>query len=75
MLPIIDIRLDGKKFAMRNTWALIPRVGDTVILKNGAVWATVTRVVWSDDSAALGAGLERQWIQVLCKTIDPKDEA
>ena len=74
MLPFIDILLDGKKFAMRNTWALIPRVGDTVILKNGGVFAEVTRVVWGDDSAATGGGLERQWVQLLCKTL-PKDEA
>ena len=70
MLPIIDILLDGKKFAMRNTWALIPRVGDTVILKNGEVFAKVTRVYWSDDSSANAAGLERQWVQLVCKTVE-----
>lgn len=75
MLPIIDILLDGNKFAMRNTWALVPRVGDTVILKNGEVFAEVTRVVWGDDSAATGAGLERQWVQLLCKTIAQHDKA
>ena len=70
MLPIIYILLDGKKFAMRNTWALIPRVGDTVILKNGEVFAKVTRVYWSDDSSANAAGLERQWVQLVCKTVE-----
>jgi hypothetical protein len=76
MLPIIDILLDGRNFAIRNTWALIPRVGDTVLLKNGEVFAEVTRVVWSDDSAATGAGLPgRQWLQLLCKTIDPNESS
>ena len=72
MLPIIDILLDGKKFAIRNTWTLIPRVGDALLLKNGEVLAEVTGVIWSDDSAANAAGLERQWVQLLCKTIDQK---
>lgn len=48
----------------------MPRVGDTVILKGGEVWVEVTRVIWCDDSATSGAGLERQWVQLLCKTID-----
>jgi hypothetical protein len=75
MQPIIDIVLDGSRFASRTTWTLIPRVGEVILLKNGEVWAKVTQVVWGDDSAASAAGLERQWIQVLCKTIDPSEAA
>lgn len=70
MKPLIDFILDGKLFAMRNTWDSIPRVGDTVIFKNGEVWADVVRVIWGDDSAASSASIERQWVQILCKTVE-----
>jgi len=68
MPPMIDFIVDGKRFAARN-WELIPRVGDTVILGNGKVWVEVTMVIWADDSAA-PSSFERQWVQILCKTID-----
>ena len=72
MKPLIYFVVDGKKFAMRNSWDVVPRVGDTVILKGGEVWVEVTRVIWSDDTAAASAALERQWVQLLCKSIpDP----
>jgi len=72
MKPLIDFVVDGKQFAMRNTWDIVPRVGDTVILKGGEVWVEVTRVIWGDDSQAEAARLDRQWVQLLCKTIpDP----
>lgn len=67
MEPVVDIILDGKKFAMRN-WGIIPRVGDTVILKDGEIFAEVSRVVWGDDSACRHK--ERQWVQLVCKTIE-----
>lgn len=71
MKPLIDFIVDGQKFAMRNSWDTIPRVGDTVILKGGEVWVEVTRVIWSDYSAAI----ERQWVQLLCKTIADQTKA
>ena len=70
MKPLIDFILDGRPFAMRNTWDAIPRVGDTVIFKNGEVWADVVRVIWGDDSAASSVSIKRQWVQILCKTIE-----
>jgi hypothetical protein len=72
MKPLIDFIVDGKQFAMRNNWDVVPRVGDTVILKGGEVWVEVTRAIWSDDSQAEAALLDRQWVQLICKTItDP----
>jgi hypothetical protein len=72
MKPLIDFIVDGKNFAMRDSWDVIPRVGDTVILKGGKLWVEVTRVIWGDDSRAEAARLDRQWVQLLCKTIpDP----
>lgn len=68
MPPTIDILLDGTLYAAR-TWAHIPRVGDTLILKRGEVWAEVEKVVWSDDTAC--HHVERQWIQLVCKTVEP----
>lgn len=73
--PLIDIIVDGELFAMRNSWDAVPRVGDTVILKGGEVWVEVTRVIFSDDSAAAYAGLDRQWVQLLCKTIQDPTKA
>jgi hypothetical protein len=71
MLPIIDIVLDGQLFAMRDNWALIPRVGDTVILKNGEIFAEIKRVVWGEDTPFSSAsGNPRQWVQLVCETID-----
>jgi len=67
MLPVVDIILDGKKFAMRN-WAVIPRVGDHILLRNGEISALVESVVWGDDSQV--RHVERQWIQLLCKTVE-----
>lgn len=69
MNPVVDIILDGKIFGMR-TWTIIPRIGEIVLLKNGEVWAKVKQVVWGNDSKA-PPGVERQWIQLLCETIDP----
>lgn len=72
MQPLIDFIVDGKLFASRSTWDIVPRVGDTVLLKGGKVWVEVSRVVWSDDNAAEAHKLHRQWVQLLCKTIpDP----
>lgn len=68
MNPVVDIILDGERYAARN-WTIIPRVGEIVILKGGEVWAEVTQVVWGDDSAA-GQFSNRQWIQLICKTIE-----
>ena len=75
MKPLLDFLLDGKKYAMR-TWDQIPRVGDTVIFKDGEVWAEVTRVIWAEDSAARSAGIQdRQWAQIICKSVqDPTKE-
>lgn len=69
MQPLIDFIVDDELFASRSTWGVVPRVGDTVLLKGGKVWVEVTRVVWSDDSAAEAHKLNRQWVQLLCKTI------
>lgn len=69
MQPIIDFIVDGVLFGSRNKWSLIPRVGDTVLLKGGKVFVEVQRVIWGDDSAT-PSGVDRQWVQVLCKTID-----
>jgi hypothetical protein len=66
--PAIDIILDGKRFAFR-TWPIIPRVGDNILLRDGEISAVITRVVWGDDSSYHGPG-ERQWIQLVCKTIE-----
>lgn len=63
MKPIIDIILDGKIFGQRN-WEIIPRAGDTILLKDGEIYATVKQVVWGDDSRA--APHERQWVQIVC---------
>jgi hypothetical protein len=71
MQPIVEFILDGKLFAAR-TWQVIPRVGEVVLLKNGEVWAEVTQVVWGDDSK-VPIGIERQWVQILCKTIERTD--
>jgi hypothetical protein len=75
VVPIIDIILDGAPFTSLFSWTLIPRAGEIVLLRNGDVWAKVTQVVWGDDSAAKSSGLDRQWIQILCKTISPDDAA
>jgi hypothetical protein len=72
MSPFIDFIVDGKRFTIRSDWDLIPRVGDAVIL--GDRWVEVTRVLWSDDSAANAAGLTRQWVQLVCKTISDASE-
>lgn len=69
----IDIVLDGKLFAAR-TWESIPRIGEVLILKQGTVWAQVTQVVWGDSTRSAYSVLhpnDTQWIQLLCKTIDP----
>lgn len=71
MQPIVEFILDGKLFASRN-WAIIPRSGEIVLLKKGSVWAKITQVVWGDDSQA-PSGIERQWVQLVCKTIERKD--
>lgn len=44
----IDIILDGKRFGARS-WHHVPRVGDTIMLRNGEIFATVRRVVWAED--------------------------
>lgn len=69
MQPLVDFILDGRLFAAK-MWTAIPRVGEVVLLKDGKVWAEVTQVVWGDDSSAKASGIDRQWIQVLCKTME-----
>jgi hypothetical protein len=73
MLPIIDILLDGKRVDSLNHWSWIPRVGDTVMLKNGEVFSDVVRVVWADDSAlAHSKTMHRQWVQLVCETTNAR---
>lgn len=69
--PVIDIYLDGKRFAMRTTWHHVPRVGDTLLLRDGEVWGEVVTVIWGDDTARDSAHLERQWVQILCMSVEP----
>ncbi len=73
MRPLIEFIVDGEKYAAR-TWEQIPRAGDTVILAGGDVWVEVTRVIWADDSGT-PHDPDRQWVQILCKTIDDPTKA
>ena len=68
MGQIVDFILDGELYAQRR-WKTIPRVGETILLKNGEIFAEVRHVVWGDETPEL----KRQWIQILCKTITPTD--
>lgn len=46
MKPVtIDIYLDGALYGMRS-WHHVPRVGDIVALRSGALYAEVKRVLW-----------------------------
>lgn len=69
MNNIIDFIVDGVHFASR-TWCSVPNVGDTVIFQDGKTWLQVEKVIWSDDATA-PLSIERQWIQLLCKRIEP----
>lgn len=72
LCPTIDIFLDGEKFDLRNNWTFIPRVGDTVLLKNGKILAEVAKIIWGEESYYYNGPDSRQWIQMFCKTIEKK---
>lgn len=66
MKPLIEVLIDGRVFAQRN-WDDIPRVGDTLILKDGEVWVTVNGCYWSNDSQVKHE--DRLWIQLDCTLV------
>jgi hypothetical protein len=70
MKTTIDISVDGQLFA-RRFWALIPRVGDVVMLRQGEIAVRVACVVWSEDVPP--APLNSQVVNLFCKTVDPND--
>ena len=65
---LVDFVVDGKRFASRN-WNSIPRVNDHVFLNDGNLLVKVIEVVWGDDESTANPILDKQWVQVLCKTI------
>lgn len=68
--PLIDFLVEGKRFAVVSDWLHVPRVGEFVLIRDGEICLEVVRVVWSEDSSARAAGLERQWVQLVCKIVE-----
>ena len=64
----LSIILDGEPFAIR-FWTAVPRIGDSICLKDGTVKARIMECCWGTSSDSEKSIALR--VSLVCETIKP----